>query len=319
MFSLVQLVTFLLHLSSSKINPCAPPQTNYLQTWRARISPLTISSVGLVVTISGLSEQTAELCFLLTACDVLVFITSAVSIFTLIIVAVERYNALIHPFNDRRRLTETKVRRAMVLTWLSCVVLYSPLFSYFEYDGEAGKCQTFISIQFLLSHKDQFIVEGIVLGLIFFVMFYCYFHILKGIYITKTVCSVEVAFSTRADLMAKKKLAMMSFSATTAFFLAYLPYLGFQLYLLSTDEQEIMQNYETLTAGFMTVSFCFQANSFLNPFLYALQSSNYREAMRSSRLKDLEAGRLSLPEAINRSLPGLSMWTGLRCRGFPTE
>lgn len=247
----------------------------------ADFTTLTVSPVLVALSIQpGLGELTPGLCYFLTACVILGFITSAVSILTLIILAVERYNALIHPLNNGRRLTEKNVGYAIAVTWLSCAVLYAPLVSYFEYGGNAEQCHDFFSIEFLLSHEDQFIVEGIVLGLIFLVMAYCYFHILKGIYITKTVCSVELAFATRADLMAKKKLAMMSFSVTIAFFMAYLPYIGFQFYLFSADTQEIMKNYDTLTAVLMTVLFCFQANSFVNPFLYALQSTTYRDVMK---------------------------------------
>ena len=76
-----------------------------------------------------------------------------VSCITLVVRSVERYNALLKPFNNGLRLSEDIIKRAIVFIWITSALLCLPIFfletwndTYstcsgpFNYDGSVSVC-----------------------------------------------------------------------------------------------------------------------------------------------------------------------------------
>ena len=108
-------------------------------------------------------------------------------------------------------------------------------------------------------------------------LFYCHIQILKGIFITNTVCSTSSAGTKRENLRAKRTLAIVSFTVTAAYIICNTPYLVFEIYVAYSEHENISNKYETLYRIYRVLGFIMYFNSCLNPFLYAFQSSNYRK------------------------------------------
>ena len=67
--------------------------------------------------------------------------TVFVSVFTLVIIAVERYHALVKPMATRSRLTQENFHYAIIGTWCVSVALNIPIFVDYRYDREERRCK----------------------------------------------------------------------------------------------------------------------------------------------------------------------------------
>ena len=108
--------------------------------------------------------------------------------------------------------------------------------------------------------------------------FICYFEIVRGLYFTQTICSETSASETERH--EKKQLARLLIWLAIIFAVCSLPFASFFLYLISANHAAVLDKYETLYLLHRISRFLLFANSFFNPLLYALQSSNYRNNFR---------------------------------------
>jgi hypothetical protein len=106
------------------------------------------------------------------------------------------------------------------------------------------------------------------------VLGFCYFQITKGIYFEKTIIG---QVRGEEDIRSKKKLAKLLLSVTAAFYTCYLPYGIFLPFLALSKRKALIKKQDVYIILLKTVEFLVTCSSFLNPVLYAFQSSNYRE------------------------------------------
>jgi len=85
---------------------------------------------------------------------------------------------------------------------------------------------------------------------------------------------------TEAEKRAKKQLAHLVIWLAVIFAACSLPFAIYFLFLVSADSKTVQDNYETLFVLHRVSRFLLFANSFFNPLLYALQSSNYRDGFK---------------------------------------
>ena len=124
---------------------------------------------------------------------------------------------------------------------------------------------------------------------------FCYFQILRGMFITRTNCAGPANGNAE-----KKKLAILIIAVTVVFYILFLPFAIFMLDValtqhFTTDDEE---NQTELTV-LKVLTFLIVANSSLNPVLYAFQSENYRKAFRGLFCSDnsvVQIQRFSLRE-----------------------
>lgn len=198
----------------------------------------------------------------------------------LIFLATERYRAIVTPFDTRFKLREDNVGFAIGITWIIAVVVNVPFVALSEFNEVTNRCLHPWTIEKAASEKPYITTVALTFVVVFCLLVYCYAQILRGIYITETVCSGNVAAGEVTQMKAKKKLAVISVSVTVSFCICYAPSVFFQLYLAFAGNEEVKLNYETLYVVHSVVRFILFLASSLNPLFYAFQSSSYRENLK---------------------------------------
>lgn len=203
-----------------------------------------------------------------------------VTLFTLTVLAVERYQALVTPMTARYTLTKKTVIYAIVATWIISLLISIPDFIFTHVDRTTGKCVSPLGPEMdARSGKATYIVIAISLYIFLplVIITFCYFQILRGMFITRTICA-----GPANGISEKRKLAILIIAVTVAFYILFLPFAIFMLHValtkhFPTDHGES----ETELTVLKVLTFLIVANSSLNPVLYAFQSENYRKAFRS--------------------------------------
>ena len=232
--------------------------------------------------VIGLSEihvsgKTADyICKFFTGYSV-TCLTVSVTYLSLMVLAVERFHAIVKPFNSTLVLTNNRMLYVISVIWITAVALSLPGFIFSEYDEQLGRCLDPWTLEKAGSVKWLYVLSLVASFSFSGCLFYCYFQILKGIFINRTVCSAETVSSRHSNATEKRKLALISFTVTVAYYLCYLPFLLFEFYIAFQPYQTILDNYSTLYKAYRVVGFVIYVNSCLNPFFYGFQSSNYRK------------------------------------------
>ena len=235
--------------------------------------------IPLVIGLSDIhvSGKTADyICKFFTGYSV-TCLTVSVTYLSLMVLAVERFHAIVKPFNSTLVLTNNRMLYVIGVIWITAVVLSLPGFIFSEYDEQLGRCLDPWTLEKAGSVKWLYVLSLVASFSFSGCLFYCYFQILKGIFINRTVCSAETVSSRQSNAKEKRKLALISFTVTVAYYLCYLPFLLFEFYIAFQPYQTILDNYSTLYKAYRVVGFVMYVNSCLNPFFYGFQSSNYRK------------------------------------------
>ena len=183
------------------------------------------------------------------------FLISAV---TLAVLAVERYNALVHPMNLHRRLTKQGVKIVIFSTWIVTIIATVPL-----------------SVQGMGMRTKRYylLVTVVLVGVIsFFTIAICYGRIICGICISKTIFR-EISSATMAqDIKDKKNVVKMLIANTLLFTVTRIPTIGYSMRLLSSEKS----SYDCL----VYVSLFGHMSAFCNPLMFILFSKNYRDKVK---------------------------------------
>lgn len=210
-------------------------------------------------------------------------VTVLESIFTLTVVAVERCLSLVKPFNTSARLKKENVGYAIAITWILASIICLPGFLSNNYDEYAKEypCNRPWTLNKLVPSKKTYIRTFCVLCMITpaFVILFCYFSIFYGIHFKKSICR-EIPGDV-AEAKAKKRLLKLLVSLAVAFVVCCSPFAVFFLYVSLISQSTLCRDYDTLHLVHRSVRFLLILNSFINPLLYAAQSSNYRKAFKS--------------------------------------
>ena len=273
--------------------PSMHTTTNYLLLNLAVADLLTLllcpGLYDYALTKAHLERLTGDLICKLFAGNAVVPITINVAVLTVCTIAVERYLALVKPFRSNLRISEDNVKYCIALLWFLALLSCIPDIQANTYDIESSKypCKRPWSLDEYFLHKPFIIVSCVCFGIVSsLILFICYFEIIRGLYFTKKICSESSV--TEAERRAKKQLARLLIWLTIIFSVCSLPFAIFFLFLTFADVTTAQNNYDTLHLIHRVVRFFLFSNSFFNPLLYALQSSNYRDGCKllfSCRLK----------------------------------
>ena len=202
-------------------------------------------------------------------------ISITVSSLTLTVLAVERYHALLKPFNTGLRLNDDNIKKAISLIWISSVVLRLPLFVFHEWNESESACVDSFSLHMNQATKVYVIISAAVDTYTpFLIMFYCYGSLLKGFYFTNTICSE----SQGEGGPEKMKLVMTFVMITAAYFIGHGPFVVFHTIIASWPSQQIsLKFYSDISSVF---AFLFVCSLCLNPILYAFRSENFQEGFK---------------------------------------
>ena len=210
-------------------------------------------------------------------------ITINVAVLTVCTIAVERYLALLKPFrsNLQLRITEGKVKYVIALLWFLALLSCIPDIQANTYSITSSKypCKRPWSLDEYFLHKPFIIFTCVSFGILSSViLLFCYFEIIRGLYFTKTICAESTV--TETDRQAKKQLARLVVWLTIIFAVCSLPFAVYFTFLISADSEFVRDNYDALYLLHRISRFFLFSNSFCNPLLYALQSSNFREGFK---------------------------------------
>ncbi|XP_020916479.1 type-1 angiotensin II receptor B [Exaiptasia diaphana] len=196
---------------------------------------------------------------------------------TLTVLSVERYHALVKPMKISRRLTLENVLFVIVGVWIVSAVMNLPIFIYIDFDPNQRRCSPGNNNGSLLVS-----VGGIVLTMTiipFIVIAFCYTKIVAELYFSKTICKPHGNPGLiQEDLLAKKKLVKLLITITVVFFIAFVPYGVLQISIFGlTGARKYNQDMVNLAR---VMIYLLPVHSSINPFLYSLQSNNYRQGFK---------------------------------------
>ena len=224
------------------------------------------------------------LCKLFTANN-MAGITLAVSVYTLTLLSVERYHALLKPLSYRR-LSEENVIYAIGAAWVLATVTQIPVFHFTKFDDRKGRCSSPWTARDTAQTMKYFVI-GIITINIFIpivVVSVCYSVLVNGLYCRNTIMagrSTHGKKSREADIRSKKKIIKLLIVVTLAFFLCFLPFaVVMVLFALGSFKNYSPSDMVQLLIVFEVTKFLLYTNSSLNPILYAFQSTNYRNGFK---------------------------------------
>lgn len=206
-------------------------------------------------------------------------ITLLVTTLTLTLLAVERYHAMVKPLVVSRRITNKKMPYVIVGISLLAIAMTTPLFMSVDYrPNSRSLCITSNNFHAMKVYVYCLVV---ILTLIpFFAITFCYSRIIFGLYFGNTICNRGQGISTEEEMAEKKRIVILLIALTTVFFIAYVPYgvaLILQFSRMANDSVEKLRMFSRFKIG---VQYLTLLNCSINPFIYAIPSTNYRCCFR---------------------------------------
>ncbi|XP_068707241.1 neuropeptide FF receptor 2-like [Montipora foliosa] len=194
--------------------------------------------------------------------------TVSVSSFTLMVLAVERYHALLKPFKIGLRLKQENVKRAIAIIWISSVLIFLPN-AIME-----SKWSEVVHFCFPSSKAYFFASFSIIMYIPLVVFLYCYGSLIKGLYFGNKICA-SLADRQEDRACEKKKLVITFMLATAGFVIGYGPVVtSYTLAVIGATHG----NYSSVVVPIL--EFNYFCSLCLNPVLYAFRSMNFRQGFK---------------------------------------
>ena len=191
----------------------------------------------------------------------------SVSSFTLTVLAVERYHALLKPFRTGLRLKEDNIKQAIAVIWISSVAICLPSFFLSEWNENDSYC--------VPNKVYSVIIIPIILAYIPMIVFlYCYGSLIEGLYFSHAICTENTSEDRNSE---KKRLVITFILATAGFVIGYGPTCIFHTVTMLGGEEQKGFKLSTESAVVQSIFFC---SLCLNPILYAFRSTNFREGFK---------------------------------------
>ena len=208
-----------------------------------------------------------------------IWIGGEVSAFSLVVIAVERYWAVVRPLDGRSRLTTRRLITVVTAGWIFALLYNLPLFFVVRHNTDGG------------SH-DQSCTDhwpNTTLAKTFTVACFCVYG---AIPISTMVCLYSrvlyklwkggiraTQLSEQARIRARLKVTKMVVVVSIMYAVCWLPNLV--TYMLSKFKPELLGNGSYFySVPFVVSVFLVGLNSAMNPFIYTLHSTKFRHFIR---------------------------------------
>ena len=230
-----------------------------------------------------LSTTSGDIFCKILAGSVIVCISFDASVLTLCVIAVERYIAIVKPFNRTGHLTRKTLCLAITAIWLMAIASSFPDSLWTEYNTEKAlstlrypcirpwtvKHQPLKVRSYIMSHSVTLIVFPSIL------ISFCYISIFAEL---KSRSSEP--HESEGTKKGMDRLLRLLVLLAIAFCVLCLPFAGFFLYVAALGPDQVKQRFTSLFLVHRIVRFLTFSNSFINPILYAAQSTSYREVLQ---------------------------------------
>lgn len=225
-------------------------------------------------------EEGKWLCKLFSANN-MAGITLTVSVYTLTLLAVERFHSIVRPFKPPR-INDNNVFYTLAATWVVASVAQILAFIETTFNEDTCSCESPWTNRDAARSMRTAVVVIITLSVFLpiIVISFCYALIINALHFNKTTCAQM--FDPR-DLRSKKKIVKLLIAVTLMFYTCFLPF-GLYMIILASNYADRLSSKEKMdfSNGFEAVKFLMYTSSCLNPVLYAFQSSNYRNGFKMS-------------------------------------
>ncbi|XP_031570559.1 uncharacterized protein LOC116304906 [Actinia tenebrosa] len=188
-------------------------------------------------------------------------------VFTLIVISVERYSAVVHPYSSRGRLNKKKLKIVLVVCWMYAIGFIMPDFIAIRYDQKKASCiyewsdiiqKTWAFLWFFACGPVPLLSMGLLYG-----------KVVYDLWIKK---DGRVSESRKAVIRSRKRVTKVVITVTIIYGICWLPNLTLWLtanFITIPHLPFIV----TLTHVFLLF------NSSVNPFVYSVQSQHFRKCM----------------------------------------
>ena len=265
--------------------PSMHTTTNYLLVNLAVADFLTLllcpGMYDFVINHLKINSTFADIVCKLFAGNAIVCITFDASVLTLCVIAIERYVAIVKPFKSSRwNIASRKTGVVITLIWLMAFILSLPDSLWTKYNtahtSDVYPCTRPWTLNHELKVKVYIISHCLVLIVTPSILIsFCYLSVLKEL-----KWDLADPVIDDADKNNMKKLLKLLVSLAVAFCLLCLPFAGFFLYVAALSPKKVEKRFASLFLTHRIVRVLIFFNSFVNPLLYAAQSSNYRKALQ---------------------------------------
>lgn len=193
---------------------------------------------------------------------------SLCSILTLTVIALERYNAIVKPLSTGLKFEKRTLRYFITVIWILSLVAATPLVHYSKYNSDYRCERTWSTTARFIFWTSSFIV---VIGIPLIIIIYCYCRIIRTLYFQHQIVPMNIP--REVDAREKKKVVKLSIVVTSVFIFSFIPF-------AIVRELEIRGPVPNMVSVFGLCSVLL--SSVLNPFIYAYQSTNYRQAFKET-------------------------------------
>ena len=211
------------------------------------------------------------------------------SVLNLCVIAVERFIAVVKPFHSHWNLKRKKANLALAFVWIMAFFSSFPDILWTNHNtaqDESSRrypCTRPWSVYQHSSVLNAYIISHSLLLIVVpsIVISFCY----VSVFISLKGRSEEPRPAPPGDNQNTSGLLKLLISLTVAFCVLCLPFAAFFLYVVSIDQNQLEHQYSSLLLGHRVVRLLIFFNSFVNPVLYAAQSTNYRDTIKGSCCK----------------------------------
>ena len=193
------------------------------------------------------------------------WIGGVASVFSLVTISFERYNAVINPYSQASNFSTTKVKVIIVCCWIFTLAFNFPLFFVIYYNRDKKFClESWPSVTSgKINSTFWLVVVGIIPAII---MTSLYSRVVCNLWFKKTNEFVQIVVRR-----SRKKVTKVALIVSVIYVISWFPQLV--VYLLSNYETGIKFGEFAYMASVVMVTF----NSAVNPLIYALQSGRFRQ------------------------------------------
>lgn len=205
-----------------------------------------------------------------------IWIGGAASIFCLVVIAFERRQVVLHPYNVCRNPRENGCKlKALILTsWLFAFILNVPLFFVMKYDKDIDFCvEEWPGPSFPVGYGIVWFMAAGIVPITLMVILYT--MVVYHLWIKN---SNSLVIHRRRVLLARRRATKVAITVTVIYAVCWLPILFSYLLAFTASDHE----YGSMIYRATVLLSCL--NSSVNPFVYGLQSSRFRRYARQALL-----------------------------------